>query len=547
MRTLHVRGSLTGGAAPFIRPSTLRPMRGAIAAGHRLTAEAGAEILAEGGNAVDACLAAAFASWVTESPLTGPGGGGFMLIHRARDRTTRVLDFYVAIPGLGLGRRRTVEMESVDVDFTPESSQAFRIGVASCAVPGAAAGLEAAHSSYGSIPWPRLLEPAIRLARTGVELNPTQAYLHAILDLILRHTDEGRAIYERRGTGLMAGDRLVMSDLAGTLELLAERGARELYRGSLARALCLHTREHGGAITARDLAEYRVIRRRPVRAAFSGHEFDSNPPPSSGGVLIGYGLRLLDGLGANGKPGSVEALAALVEVMREQARVRDDRFGRDLFRGGLARRLYAEKTVREAARRMRRAETGRAEPGPQRGTTHISVMDERGNAAALTVSTGSGSGVIVPGTGIQLNNMLGEFDLGPAWGETRPGLRLTSMMAPSLVLKEGRPRLVVGSAGSLRLRGAILQVVVNVVRHGLGVEEAISAPRVHVENGHVHCEGGCDQGELDRLERIGYDLVRWRRPNLYFGGAAAVEVRADGSLAAAGDLRRGGHGIVVGG
>src|SRR2546422_8469901 len=163
--------------------TTLSAMRGAIAAGHRLTAEAGAEILAEGGNAVDACLAAAFASWVAESTLTGPGAGGFLLVHRARDRTTRVLDFYVAIPGLGLGRRHTAEMESVDVDFTPESSQVFRIGAASCAVPGTPAGLEAAHRSYASLPWRRLLEPAIELARGGIELTATQAYLHAILDL----------------------------------------------------------------------------------------------------------------------------------------------------------------------------------------------------------------------------------------------------------------------------------------------------------------------------------------------------------------------------
>ena len=164
----------------------------------------------------------------------------------------------------------------------------------------------------------------------------------------------------------------------------------------------------------------------------------------------------------------------------------------------------------------------------ERGTTHISVVDARGNAASLTASTGSGSGVIVPGTGIHLNNMLGEYDLNPAGGDARPGTRLTSMMAPSIVLRRGRPRLVVGSAGSVRLRGAILQAVVNVVDHGLGVEEAIDAPRVHVEEPHLHCEGGADPAELDALEARGYDVVRWRRRNLYFGGVAAVEVGAGG-------------------
>jgi gamma-glutamyltranspeptidase/glutathione hydrolase len=150
--------------------------------------------------------------------------------------------------------------------------------------------------------------------------------------------------------------------------------------------------------------------------------------------------------------------------------------------------------------------------------------------------------LIVPGTGIHLNNMLGEVDLqGPA----RPGARLTSMMAPSIVLGRGRPRLVVGSAGSARLRGAILQVIVNVLDHGLGVKEAIDAPRVHLDEGQLHCEGGWDPKALDRLAARGYDLLRWQRRNLYFGGVSGVEVGSDGSLAAAGDPRRGGHGIVV--
>ena len=301
-----------------------------------------------------------------------------------------------------------------------------------------------------------------------------------------------------------------MKDLAVTLETLSERGADDFYRGKLAGAVVDHLREHGGAITSRDLAEYRTIRRRPVQTGYFGHEFLSNPPPSSGGVLIGYGLRLLEALGADAQAGSAEAIAVVVEVMREQARARDNRFGRDLYRGGLAKRLYTKSAMREAMGRMRIAAPV-PEVAPPSGTTHISVVDERGNAAALTVSTGSGSGVIIPGTGIQLNNMLGEFDLDPASGDPQPGVRLTSMMAPSLVLKDGRPRLVVGSAGSLRLRGAILQVVVNVVRHGMPVEEAISAPRVHVDDGHVHCEGGSDPAELDRLEALGYDLVRWRQ------------------------------------
>jgi gamma-glutamyltranspeptidase/glutathione hydrolase len=506
-------------------------VRGAIAAGHPLTAEAGARVLAEGGSAVDACIAAAFMSWVAETPVTGPGGGGFMLVHRARDRTSRLIDFFVTIPGLGLREAPSGLMEEVDVGFV-ESSQIFRIGAASCAVPGAPAGLEYVHRVYGTRPWQSLLEPAIDLARTGVELTRPQAHLHAVVDLILRHSDEGQAIFGPEGRRLVAGEILVQRDLARTLELLSEHGSRAIYGGEVARAIATHVREQGGSITLRDLEEYRVIRRRPVRAAFCGHEFESNPPPSTGGVLIGYGLRMIDRLGTGGPPGSAEAIARLVEIMREQNRVRGARFGRDLHRGGLTRRLYADQQLADAVERVG-------------GTTQISVVDAEGNAASCTASTGSGSGVVVPGTGIHLNNMLGEFDLAATAGTGRPGTRMTSMMAPSMVLDDGDPRLVVGSAGSLRLRGAIMQIVIDVAVHGMSVGDAIDSPRVHLHDGDVHCEGGADPAELDRLEALGYDVVRWRRRNLYFGGAAAVGIGSEGALEAAGDPRRGGAGLVV--
>lgn len=496
-------------------------------------------MLAEGGNAVDACIAAGFASWVAESPLTGPGGGGFMLVHRARDASTRVLDFFVAAPGLGLEPGSAAAMEAINVDFSGDSSQVFKIGAASCAVPGAAAGLEAAHRAYARLPWPVLMEPARELARSGVEITRPQAYLHAILDLILRHTAEGRALYGE-STRLVAGDRLVMDDLGGTLALLAERGAGELYRGELARALNRHVRERGGSITERDLAEYRVIRRRAVQACYRGHEFCSNPPPSSGGVLIAYGLRLLGRLATSAAAGSAEAMAALASVMREQSRARARGFDRALHRGGLDERLSAEEEA--ALVRIGTGVVGAPEPASPGGTTHISAVDAAGDAAALTISTGSGSGIVVPGTGIHLNNMLGEFDLPRA---PSAGTRLSSMMSPSLVSRDGRARLVVGSAGSLRLRSAVLQVVVNVVGHGLPVSEAIERPRVHVEEPYLHCEGGHEPEEIDRLVAMGYDVVRWRRKNLYFGGVQAVEVLDDGALAAAGDSRRGGQGIVV--
>jgi gamma-glutamyltranspeptidase/glutathione hydrolase len=521
-------------------------MKGAIAAGHPSTAEAGAAVLREGGNAVDACLCAAFVSWVAESPLTGPGGGGFMLVYRASDRSASLHDFFVSLPGAGLEPGERARMEDIDVDFDGSTHQIFHVGAASAAVPGAPLGLETVHRRYGSLPWATLLEPAIELARTGVELNRQQAYLHAILDLILRHSEESRAIYGPEGERLVAGDLLVMTDLATTLETLRDHGAKELYEGEIGRLIAADQADRGGSITLEDLASYRVVHRRPIAADFRGQRFLSNPPPSSGGVLIAFGLRLLDRLSLGGPPGSPGAMTALAEVMREQARARRGRFGTDLYRGGLAARLLADGSVGAALERIEHGTPVRAEARTARGTTHISAVDARGNAASLTASTGAGSGIVVPGTGIQLNNMLGEYDLNPPGRDGRPGTRMTSMMAPSLVVEEERPRLVVGSAGSLRLRGAIMQIVVNAAGHGLGVEEAIRAPRIHLdEDGHLHCEGGTDSDAVDELERLGYDVVRWRRPNLYFGGASAVEFLEDGTLAAAGDPRRGGHGVVV--
>ncbi len=490
-------------------------------------------MLEAGGNAVDACIAAAYASWVAESPLTSPGAGGFMLIHRSSDRSTRVLDFFAAVPGRGRTRAAATAMDEIEVEFTGSTTkQLFRIGAGSCAVPGAALGLEAAHR-YATMPLPELAAPAVALARRGFELTREQGYLHAVLDVILRHTEEARRVYGGDGP-LGAGDTLRLPELADTIEQLAAHGAREPYDGPLGHAIVAHV----PGITLDDLRSYRVIRRRPVATRYAGHEVLSNPPPSSGGILIGYGLALLERVGS-------DDVAAIVGAMREQTRTRSDaEFLRRLYRGGLGARQLDEATVACGARRVEAGLAGLEERPAAAGTTHISVVDAAGNAASLSASTGSGSGVVVPGTGIHMNNMLGEADL--AAGPRTAGSRLTSMMAPTLALGPSGPRLVAGSAGSVRLRGAIMQIVVNVLGRELGVREAIDRPRVHVDEPHVHLEGGFDPDEADALEARGDDVVRGRRRNLYFGGAAAVELLPDGTLAAAGDPRRGGAGIVVG-
>jgi gamma-glutamyltranspeptidase / glutathione hydrolase len=459
-------------------------MRGALAAGHPLTAQAGADVLRAGGNAVDACIAAAAVSWVCESALTGPGGGGFLLVHRAREARTWLLDFFVAVPERPA---EPTELLELAVNFDGDTQQLFRTGPASVAVPGTALGLWEAHRRFASMPWPELLAPAAALAREGVVLDEPRAFLHGILDSLLRHSPEGDALYGP-GRALVAGERFAMPELGETLDRLAAEGVECLYRGEIAEQIAAHV-----PVSLEDLDRYEVIDREPLEVRFRGGDFRTNPPPSGGGRLLAVGLEALGGA----EPTPV----AVAEAMKAQEAARLDAAG---------------------------------------GTTHISVVDGNGDAASLSGSLGSGSGVIVPGTGIHLNNMLGEVHL--VGGAERPGARLTSLMAPSVLLRDGRPRLVLGSAGSKRLHGAILQVVANVAARGLGVEDAVDAPRIYVEEGAVHCE---DPATADELEAAGCSVVRWRERNLFFGGVSAVEIGEDGSLAAAGDPRRGGGAVVV--
>jgi gamma-glutamyltranspeptidase/glutathione hydrolase len=517
-------------------------MKGAVAAGHPLTAAAGARILAEGGNAVDACVAATFVSWAAESTLTGPGGGGFLLT-RSSDGSVDVLDFFVAQPGLGFDGEAS-PMPTVDIAFDPGTVIPYFVGAPSCAVPGTVAGLAEGHRRHGRLPWAELFPPAIEAARDGVPISPQHARLHVILDPILRRDEEGRRIYGHERP-LETGEAPAMGDLAGTFEILAREGADGFYRGELAAEMIRCVSEGGGALTAEDLDSYRAEWRTPVRAGFRDTEFVTCPPCSAGGVLIALALRILDQLGPPEAPGSAAQIARLAEVMRESTRARGGAFIGELHAGGLAERLLAPGTVAAAAGRARARGVASTEPHGLPSTTHVSVVDDEGNAASLSASTGAGSGFVVPGTGIHLNNMLGESDLQALASSAPPGERLASMMAPSLVLRDGEPHLVLGSAGSARLRGAILQTVVNVVDHGLGADEAIAAPRIHLEGDHLNVEAGSAEDQLEALEARGYDLVRWAAGNVFFGGVSAVLVREHGRLEAAGDPRRGGAGVVV--
>jgi gamma-glutamyltranspeptidase / glutathione hydrolase len=469
-------------------------MAGVVAAGHPESAAAGATALREGGNAVDAAVGAVLASFAVESPLTGLGAGGYMIVHDQGETT--LLDFFVAAPGLD-GTPRTAELAPVTVVFDATTSQTFYVGPVSCAVPGTPAGLVEALRRFGSMQLAELAVPAIRLAREGSPVNHQQAYILEILEPIHARLPGTRELYAPEGKTLREGETFRFEELAVALERFATEGVVPFYRGEVAAALSDFVVEGGGTLGRGDLAAYAAIEREPVHAAFRGTEVLTNPRPSAGGTLIAHSLETLERLGPTSDP---EHLVAAMDAANEH---RASLLG---------------------------------------STTHISVIDASGMCAAVTCSNGSGSGVLVPGTGVILNNMLGEEDLNPGgFHKIAAGRRVPSMMAPTVVLRDGEVVLAVGSAGSNRIRSAILQTVVRVVEQGMGPQEAIDAPRLHSEAGSVQAEPGIDEEALARIEARGVPVVRLPERNLYFGGVQAVaRDPATGTLSGGGDPRRGG-------
>jgi gamma-glutamyltranspeptidase/glutathione hydrolase len=506
-------------------------MRGVVAAGHPLTTEAGARVLREGGNAVDAAVAAVLMSFVAESPLTGPGAGGFMLVHTAGGED-HLLDFFVAAPGRGLEDPEPAELRPIDVKFADEGIQVFNIGPSSCGVYGTPVGLVQALERFGSVPLSSLVEGPARAAREGIEVTEMQAFLFTILGPIVTSTLEGRAIYAPEGRLLGTGETIRLPELADLLERLGAEGPGFLYSGDVAAAVSDWVLERGGLLTREDLAAYEVVEREPARAAYRGREVLTNPPPSSGGILIAYSLDLLE---RAAEPGS---LVSLVRVMDSANRARTEEFVSGLHSEGYLERFLHKEALESAAREVH-SRLG--------STTHIAVLDEHGACASVTCSNGSCSGVVVPGTGVHLNNMLGEEDLNPhGFHLHEPGRRIPSMMAPTVVLRDGRPEVALGSAGSNRIRSAIVQTILNVVDRGMPAQNAVDEPRVHYEAGVVEAEPGVAEEQLAAIERDGWQVRRWRERNLFFGGVqAAARDPETGELSGGGDPRRGGVARVV--
>lgn len=521
-------------------------MAGVVSAGHEKTAEAGQAILQAGGNAFDAAVAAVFAACVVEPTLTSLGGGGFLLAHSVSGAGENVLfDFFTQTPG-NRQRCEKPDFYPIEADFG-DSVQEFHIGMGSIAVPGVLAGLLTVHKRLGRLPLKGVVEPAVAVARSGVEVTAFQGYCYELLEPILKGTARSREMFAPEGVLLEVGDRLQMSEFANTLESLAglgdEGALKVFYEGEIARQIVRDCEEGGGYLSLADLKGYEVVERSPLSIQYRGVQMLTNPPPSAGGALITFCLELLDRFDLSGMAyGSAEHLTLLSQAMRWTNEARREHLDGRLFESGIARRFTAEDLVDKYAGLLAEIMDGRANRWGS--TTHLSVIDDEGNAASVTTSNGEGSSYVVPGTQIMLNNMLGEEDLNPLgfnrWPENR---RMSSMMAPTMILKEGRPQLALGSGGSNRIRTAILQVISNIVDFGMPLKRAVESPRIHWENGAFHLEPGFSKVAVAGAEAefLGTDrVVYWRGANMFFGGVHSVGLDAAGRLTGAGDSRRSG-------
>jgi len=509
--------------------------RGIIAAGHEKTAEAGIEMFRNGGNAFDAAVAAILASFVAEPGLTSAAGGGFLLAH-TQDNQNILFDFFSQTPRYKRQRSK-INFYPVTVDFG-SALQEFHIGLGSMAVPGNVAGVFHVHQKLGKLPFQVVAEPAIHYAQNGIQLNRFQYYCIAeILKPILFKDKEGQQVFSPTDEPLEAGGMLRMRKFAETLAYLAKTGAKAFYEGDIAHQLVKDCQNLGGHLTLEDLKNYRVIERKPLTLNYRGNTLLTNPPPSSGGVLIAFALKLLSNVDFNQiELGSVRHLELLTQVMRLTNEARKDGYDAALYQENIAELFLSDEHSLKYEKQL--TET----VNKWGSTTHISVLDSDGNAASVTTTNGEGSGYAIPGTGIMVNNMLGEEDINPqGFHEWRENVRISSMMAPTLVLKDNQPEIVLGTGGSKRIRTAILQVVSNILDFKLPVREAVDNPRIHWENNICYMEPGLAEGKYNQIQLPATnELVKWHEKNLFFGGVHTVRETSAGLMEGAGDRRRDG-------
>ncbi len=473
-------------------PPPVSASRGMVVTAQRLASDVGAQVLRDGGNAVDAAVAVGYALAVTYPAAGNLGGGGFMTL-RLADGRTAFLDFrekapLAATPGMFLDEAGNV---------APRRSLDTWLAVG---VPGSAAGLELARTKYGTMPRAALMAPAIRLAAEGFMLTPGDLSVIGTATDALRKDPAAAAIFLRDGAALRPGDRLVQADLARSLQAISDAGPDALYRGPVGAAIVAASQAGGGIIQQRDLDTYRVRELQPIECDYRGFHIISAPPPSSGGVILCEILGILGGydLRAMGYRSAAE-VHVLVEAMRHAYYDRNNRLGDPDFVNNPVVQLldpayHAAIRARISPDRATPSSSLMAADPAKEGTntTHYSVVDGPGNAVAVTYTLNDWFGVrkVVAGTGILMNNEMDDFTAKPgvpnnfglvqgAANAVAPGKTPLSSMSPTIVTRDGKVVMVIGSPGGARIITIVLGAIINAVDHGMTVQEAVNAPRIH--------------------------------------------------------------------
>ena len=526
---------------------------GMVSAQERLAAEIGRDIMAKGGNAVDAGVAVAFALAVTLPRAGNLGGGGFMLVHDAETGRTQAIDYRELAP---LGASRDMFL---DDKGEADSDKSLYTGAAS-GVPGTVAGMRMALDTYGSMPWADVIAPAIRLAEEGIIVTPDLAdSLEAEREALMKHPSTAKIFFKEGGAGYRPGERLVQADLAATLKKVAAEGPDGFYKGAVAENIARAVQAAGGPMTVEDLAAYKPVLREPVRGTYRGYEIVSMPPPSSGGVHLIQILNTLEGypIGALGH-NTAETIHLMAEAMKLAYADRSEYLGDpdfvDVPVAALTSKDYAAelrgKLSAEYATPSAMIGPGDLAPYESDQTTHFSVVDKAGNAVSntYTINLNYGSGLVAEGTGVLMNNEMDDFSAKPgvpnAFGlvggdanAVQPGKRPLSSMTPTIVLKDGETWLVTGSPGGARIITTVLQVILNTIDHGMNVAEASTAPRVHHQwlPDELRIEEGISRDTLRLLAAKGHTISE--KPVM---GSTQSIMRdpASGALLGASDPRR---------
>jgi len=510
--------------APAIAPATaILAHNGMVVAQEERAARIGVEILDRGGNAVDAAVATGFALAVTYPRAGNIGGGGFMLIHLAKENRDIAIDYRetapaAATPGMFLGAKGN-----------PDAVKSRDSGLA-VGVPGTVAGLALAAQKYGSgkLTLADLIAPAIQLAQEGFPVEDDTADSLPRARERLARWPSSAGIFLNGGEPLHEGDRLLQFDLADTLRAIAEGGPRAFYEGPIADEIVAAVRGAGGIMTADDLKDYRAVEREPVHGSYRGYDIVSMPPPSSGGVALIEMLNILEGYDL-GKLGRATAAHDMIEAMKRAYADRAVYMGDPdsvkvpvaaLLSKGYAASLRAEITDKATPAAV--IHSGKPADTQGRNTTHFSVIDRDGNAVAntYTLNFSYGLGLVADGTGVLLNNELDDFTAKPGAANAYdlvgyyanlpgPGKRPLSSMTPTIVLKDGKPFLITGSPGGSRIITAVLQVISNVIDWHMAIDKAVSAPRLHNqwEPDETFVEPGFAPDVLDALRARGHIIV----------------------------------------